>query len=708
MIYKFICNNCGKSFSSYSIESNCPSCGSTRINMIGESNSPQLDMRPSLYGKESTSSDVLEKVSKSKTNETTTFHPSSSILLVTEDGTVPDHIYSCHNCGYQFVTNNDMKKCSRCGSTKIDELGNNSYSSIQSGGNSTANGDTSKKENSKDKDNDSFLDKTLDAVEDAADWVGDKLVGAGEVIVDAVSGVVDIAKDIFESVGDFFSSLGDSFSELLDSFSNKDEDYDDFLKSFKNSSNADNSDYMIYGGAYGTFDEEGKPDDAITQNLAALGETSGEIAAEPIDVNIFGLPLYYNAFADPCRTAFSDSILYDLPVVYIIPGKPKVNRKLIDASGSKIVDLDEYYDKTNGDTENADGFSFGILNPKNSGDLQYYTFKSNYSEYWKYLQYLTSYVHSWLTCGYSDTFEVKKYNISNEIKNKYTEQFGLAFYADRSTTVSESASNSYSTSRIADTVNEQSGTIREASTIGKYSSFSQFAANIAQNVTNLFTSATTAVDSLKSFEGVLTKTANSLMKVVNGAQLDFPEMWQDSKFDRSYSLSFRFYSPYGDRLSIEKYVYTPFLALLALVLPRQDQAFSYVEPFLVKVDAPGWFSVNCGVITSMTINKGGSDNLWTSDNLPRLIEVNLEIQDLYPALKQLSKNSMAKYNRNLSTYLENMSGIRAESLSLSTLFNFKVNKFLSNSIINTWDERLENKFSDWQYNMKDWVANMFR
>lgn len=141
---------------------------------------------------------------------------------------------------------------------------------------------------------------------------------------------------------------------------------------------------------------------------------------------------------------------------------------------------------------------------------------------------------------------------------------------------------------------------------------------------------------------------------------------------------------------------------------RQDQAFSYVEPFLVRVNAPGWFNVNCGVITSMTINKGGSDGLWTADNLPRLMEVTVEIQDLYPMMKQLSKGRMTKYNKGLCSYLENLSGVRAEDLTVGTMIGMKIYKISNSLILSTMDNKIRNWWDSWGwdgYKMHETIKN---
>lgn len=579
--YKYVyhCNSCKIQFSATGLASLCTSCLSSDIKQLNSSNS----------------------------NITTT--------------------YVCSSCNYEFSYSGSGKvdKCQRCSSGNITatdsvytpientpagggnkpgsntpNTGGNSNNSNNGGGNSGSNNPSNSNGggNKPGTGNNGGGGNTNSGVDKDNGGTSSKPNTGGTNNSSNSSGgnnSSDPSEDVdYDTTTDDTGFTGDSsdaesyVASFFEKFYTTAEDEMDVIKAFENQDSGDLTN-SIYGGQWGVFDDGENINEAeLVNTFQAMEDTSGEITEDVyMDENVFGMPLYYNAYADPCKSVFNESIQYDLPVVSFIPGKPRVNRKLINTSGNKIVDLDEYYEKTSGDTEGP-GFNFGVLNPKNENDMRYLSFKDNFTEYWKYAQFLTSYVHNWLIASQSENHKIQAYNFDATLKNKKTGKFGLTFYADRSTSVSESASNSYGSSRVSEMVNERSSTTREASMVGKYNGFQELTTSIAETIGSTMEGTMSGIESLKSFEGILTKSANSLMKVVNGAQLDFPELWQDSRFDRSYSVSFRFYSPYGDRASIEKFVYTPFLALLALVLPRQDQAFSYVEPFLVRVNAPGW------------------------------------------------------------------------------------------------------------------------
>ena len=664
-MYTYACNNCHKHFESLNLAIRCIYCGSAAIYIEPNSSPIGNDTPTGPTGPTASTGPIGSTASTGSSTTGATAPPVSPTM----------YNYVCNNCFFSFTSLTPIHTCKNCSSTHI-VLDTASYNSSPIPSSEPA--------------------KTTPSGPTGATG------GATSNTADPANGSTAFTSATTANLYGWGGTVT-SVDAFFEQFHSTEADEAAYLQTLIDSSEG-NLQNSTYGGQYGVFDDGSKASDAgITAMIQGMDDTEGTITDDVyVDAGVFGMPLYYNAYADPCKSVFNDTLSADMPLVAIVPGKPKVNRKLIDASGSKIVNLDEYYKKTDGDTETSG--STGILSPKNEEDMRYLSFEVNYTEYWKYLQFLTSEVHNWLVARDSESTNIEMYRISTELKNKYTGKSGLCFYADRSTSVSETASNSYGTSRIQEMVNEKSGTTREASMLGSYGGFTEFVSGMAQNIGNLVEGVTTGLDSLKSFEGILTKSANSFMKVVNGAQLDFPEMWQDSRFDRSYSASFRFYSPYGDRASIEKFVYTPFLALLAFVLPRQDQAFSYVEPFLVRVDAPGFFSVDCGVITSMSINKGGTDNLWTIDGLPRLMEVTIDIQDLYPMIKQLSKISMKKYNRGLCNYLENMAGVRAEDLNLSAAFGLSINRLLANSILTTWDAKLGNILEQWGYGIDTWAS----
>lgn len=265
--------------------------------------------------------------------------------------------------------------------------------------------------------------------------------------------------------------------------------------------------------------------------------------------NVLGLPLYYNNLADPSGRVYNDTIMGDLSLVFLVPGKPSINKKLVGSDNKKISTKQLKQQINDYEKGTSDAIRFAVRGVTGYADLRYIGFKPAYREYYENVQVMLSSVHSMM--GLEGIFL-----FSDEFKNQ-PNNYGLAFHADKSTSISESANNEYGQSKVVEGVNAASAELREKKMLsGMGSSFSEFNA----------TSTGDLIDQMSS-TGIFSRAINAMGRVVNGSQLLYPEIWNDSKFDRSYNISFKFYSPYGDRSSIFKYVYVPFISLLALALP---------------------------------------------------------------------------------------------------------------------------------------------
>lgn len=143
----------------------------------------------------------------------------------------------------------------------------------------------------------------------------------------------------------------------------------------------------------------------------------------------------------------------------------------------------------------------------------------------------------------------------------------------------------------------------------------------------------------------------------NGMMVKYPNLWADSAYSKNINLSFSFVSPYGDPLSIFKYVYVPFFALLSFAMPRQAAENGLVSPFLVRCDIPGVVTSDLAMISDITWTKGGANSLWTKDGLPRAIDVQITVSDLYPFLAMSKRISFLSANPSYAVFLDNMSGM---------------------------------------------------
>ena len=167
-------------------------------------------------------------------------------------------------------------------------------------------------------------------------------------------------------------------------------------------------------------------------------------------------------------------------------------------------------------------------------------------------------------------------------------------------------------------------------------------------------------DGLKRFFNRILTSAST---IITGGNLVFPNIWQNSSYNRDFNIEITLATPYGDKESIFLEIFVPLMFLLALVLPRQATVNSYVTPFLVRANVPGFFNCEMGIIRDMQITRGGSDNsAWSVEGLPTEVTVSLSIEDLYNSLSMsnfATKNNIYNflYNTALFDYIGNQCGI---------------------------------------------------
>ena len=158
-----------------------------------------------------------------------------------------------------------------------------------------------------------------------------------------------------------------------------------------------------------------------------------------------------------------------------------------------------------------------------------------------------------------------------------------------------------------------------------------------------------------------------------------PEVWADSSFDKSYSISMKFRSPYGHRLSIFENEYVPLSFLIGLAAPKKIGIQSYTNPYYVRVYSKGLFSIPLGIITSLTITRGEDTNDRTVEGFFRTTSVQMSIKDVMPnvamgldgGIFSLSKAT----NLGMENYLCTLAGIDfIERASITELFKNKWEK----------------------------------
>lgn len=272
---------------------------------------------------------------------------------------------------------------------------------------------------------------------------------------------------------------------------------------------------------------------------------------------------------------------------------------------------------------------------------------------------------------------------TNPTGNTWRKYFGyfnkcVALYANMGESVSDTFSNETTVSQLASSMNSISDKAREINFI---------MGNIAGNTgtTNILEGTQSGIQdmvgSLASGGGVIGNILNKAQALLAGGRLVFPEIWQDSKFSRSYSANMRLVASSGNNFAYYMDILVPYYHVLALCLPKQSETGDdtdqvYNSPFLLRCYYKGRFNIDMGIIQSLSVTKGAEAE-WTIYGLPTIVELQFEIKDMYEVMfmSKLRNDNIAVATDPLFSntaeldYIANTCGININDMTFSTLVN---------------------------------------
>lgn len=224
----------------------------------------------------------------------------------------------------------------------------------------------------------------------------------------------------------------------------------------------------------------------------------------------------------------------------------------------------------------------------------------------------------------------------------------IGFRVEKSTSVSESYSNTTGPLEIANEINgkAQAG-MEKAST---------FWGNILNGTTGVM-----PVDAVANYVGSALSNigdtigfGNKLNVATGNGFADIPERWQNSSFTRSFTVEIQLRARLGDPVSWYQSVGAPLAAIFAGSMPRGIGGSMYTSPFLVRGYCKGFFSIPTGIISDVSLSRNTTEFGYNINHLPMAIDVTLTIKDLSPILYVGIDNDM---NSSMDEYLSNLTGL---------------------------------------------------
>lgn len=457
--------------------------------------------------------------------------------------------------------------------------------------------------------------------------------------------------------------------------------------------------------SFGSYDAE------IIEAYNIKAKTSSSIDRTKINLanlrSVFGLPYQYLPDADLRLNSettsienggssllnvgmkYREKILARMPLLVMMPG---VVNFMPNYSASDQNTMIKNLLSENGENySNNKAFDF-LVNKNVKTRSSYYTFYPAWSEYFNYVNKMCAAAAVFMglsdvvipynssTSGRSsDTLATYKWQYATPGSLKSTFYKGsCAFYINTDTSINDTYSNSTTQSQLASKVNSYSDMARELAFIsGGATDAAAKVADLATSVggnaigtvaggANTIASSLAMGDATAKFksQGLLHAILGGISNTATGAKMQFPELWQDSSFSRDYSVTIKLDSPDNDPLSVYLNIIVPLIHLTAFAAPRATGPTTYASPFLVRAYYQGFFNVNMGIISSLSITKG-AEGAWTLNNIPTVAEVQITIHDLFAtqtiSIDANNTNSLwglgMLSNQPLMEYIANMCGV---------------------------------------------------
>lgn len=187
---------------------------------------------------------------------------------------------------------------------------------------------------------------------------------------------------------------------------------------------------------------------------------------------------------------------------------------------------------------------------------------------------------------------------------------------------SESFSNSTSSSSLIDSLNEKSGGMRKK--IFDFAGGNISSNSLVQGIVNIGKGAMDVAAGMLDMVGL-----RGLGALGGAAFIDVPDFWDNSSANltsNDYSISLVSWN--SDPYSLLQNIYFPLACIMAGALPHKTGKSSYGPPFYCKLWSQGRSQIESGMITSLSIQRGGGNAGWNNRFQPIRIDVSFSVTNL--------------------------------------------------------------------------------
>lgn len=217
---------------------------------------------------------------------------------------------------------------------------------------------------------------------------------------------------------------------------------------------------------------------------------------------------------------------------------------------------------------------------------------------------------------------------------------------------------------------------REVQWITQTTGSNSFVASVADVTTGVGSTLATAIENVKSDPAVsmFGSTLVGMIRGLAGERMIWPEIYDQSGFEKSVSYNIRLVSPQGDPYSYFVNIGIPLSYLIAAAAPLTASRNAYKMPFMCQAYVTGQTSMPMAIISGLSIQRGTAGAV-NKDGLPLEVECNISIKDLYSVLAFSAIHDPAEFlsNESMIEYIASWTGIETWNKSL-------MNKYLRGDI----------------------------
>ncbi len=227
--------------------------------------------------------------------------------------------------------------------------------------------------------------------------------------------------------------------------------------------------------------------------------------------------------------------------------------------------------------------------------------------------------------GYECELPLKvAYLADNFPTDQFTNSYGESFLQKATDVVSEAAGE----------ITQMMGARTASEAAKKISDRLKGTDNIAAKaIGSGISSAQKTASSLISGLGISDGTKRNMDALMARGRVDFPQVWKNSAFAPSYTMTVRLYNPKpANDESTKQYIIGPIAALMLLGIPRASSESIYSWPFMIKVVSPGIYNLNPGYIQNITVIKGGDQQSIALNQRLAMVDVRLDFGSLYNSI----------------------------------------------------------------------------